>query len=214
MCQDIIGNPCFPQNAINMVNRIFKYNKKQVLSFAKTTGKFGGFSNMAPNYVLFVNEINVPSVEALYQACKFTFYPEIQRQIIEAGNPMIAKKISRSHQALVRSDWEQIKFTVMEWCVRLKLLQNWDKFGGLLRESGSSVIVEYSKKDNVWGSVQKDGDTLEGQNFLGRLLMQIRAEYVIPNKKPQKMLPPNVIGLMLYGVPITEVYAPEYYFDD
>lgn len=197
-----------------MTHETFTYNKHHVLSFAKTTGKFGGLSNMAPDYVLFVNEINVPNAESLYQACKFSLYPEIQRMIIEERNPMAAKRISRQYQAYVRPDWEQIKFVVMEWCLRLKLLQNWDKFGGLLRESGSSVIVEYSTKDDVWGAMPKDNDVLVGQNILGRLLMKVRTEYVVPNKKPEKMLPPNVIGLMLYGTPITEVYAPEYYIDD
>ena len=65
-----------------MGNNIITYYKHQVISFAKTTGKFGGLSNMAADYVLFVNEINIPNVEALYQACKFPLYPEIQRQII------------------------------------------------------------------------------------------------------------------------------------
>lgn len=196
-----------------MTNETFVYNKHQVLSFAKTTDKFGGLSNMAPDYVLFINEINVPNTESLYQACKFSLYPEIQRLIIEERNPMNAKRISRQYQAYVRSDWEQIKISVMEWCLKLKLLQNWDKFGGLLRESGSSVIVEYSTKDDLWGAMPKNDDILVGQNVLGRLLMKMRTEYVMPNKKPQKMLPPNVIGLMLYGTPITEVYAPEYYLD-
>lgn len=214
MCQGILGNLYSPQNAVNMTNENFIYNKRNVISFAKTTGEFGGLSNMAPNYVLFVNEINIPNAEALYQACKFTFYPEIQRKIIEEKNPMLSKKISRQYQAYVRSDWEQIKFLVMEWCIRLKLLQNWEKFGGLLRRSGSTAIVEYSSKDDVWGALPKENDILEGQNVLGRLLMKIRTEYIVPDKKPQKMSPPNVIGLMLYGIPVSDVYAPEYYIDD
>ena len=127
---------------------------------------------------------------------------------------MISKKISRHYQAYVRSDWEQIKFLIMEWCLQLKLLQNWNSFGQLLRESGSSVIGEYSVKDNIWGAIPIDNERLAGMNILGRLLMKIRAQYVIPNHKPIKILPPNVIGLMLYGIPISETYAPEYYVDD
>lgn len=197
-----------------MDNNTFTYYKHEVISFAKTTGKFGCLSNIATDYVLFVNEINIPNVEALYQACKFSLYPEIQRQIIEERSPMMSKRISRHYQAYVRSDWEQIKFLVMEWCLKLKLLQNWDKFGKLLKESGSSVIVEYSTKDNVWGASPIDNEKLAGQNILGRLLMKIRAQYVIPNRKPQKVLPPNVIGLLLYGTPVSETYAPEYYIED
>lgn len=197
-----------------MIMQLFTYNKHDVLSFAKTTGKFGGLSNMAADYVLFVNETVIPNTEALYQACKFSLYPNIQRLIIEESNPIISKRISRHYQSLVRSDWEEIKFTVMEWCIRLKLLQNWDRFGGLLKESGTSVIVEYSTKDGIWGAKPNGNNILEGYNILGRILMKMRAEYVIPNKKPYKILPPNVVGFLLYGQPIKEVFAPEYYLDD
>lgn len=190
------------------------YNKHQILSFGKTDGRFGGLSNMAPNYAVFVNEICVPNIESLYQACKFPLYPEIQKQILEENNPMKAKQISRNFQSYVRQDWDQIKYSVMEWCLKVKLLQNWDKFGSLLRESGQSVIVEFSKKDIVWGAAPKDNDTLEGGNAMGRLLMKLRAEYIDSNKRPQRILPPNVTGLLLYGNPITEVFTPEYYLED
>lgn len=47
------------------------YNKNEVITFSKTTGKFGGLSNMAPGYSLFVNETNIANTEILYQACRF-----------------------------------------------------------------------------------------------------------------------------------------------
>lgn len=192
----------------------YRYNKHNIVSFGKTDGRFGGLSNMAPDYALFVNEICIPNTEALYQACKFSLYPEIQRLILEEGNPMKAKIISRQHQSFVRQDWDTIKFKVMEWCLCIKLLQYWDKFGSLLRDSGTATIVEYSAKDNIWGATPTDNDTLEGENILGRLLMKIRDEYIIPNKKPSRMSPPNITGFMIYGNLIGDVYSPEYYLDD
>lgn len=197
-----------------MSKEVYTYNKRNVLSFAKTTGRFGGFSNMAPDFAMFVNEINVPNVEALYQACKFSLYPQIQKMILEEKNPMQCKMISRKYQSYVRQDWEMIKYAVMEWCVKVKLLQNWNTFGSLLKESGTSVIVEYSTKDNVWGAMPKGEDMLEGENALGRLLMKIRHEFVESGNKPVKITPPQITGMMLYGVPIGDVYTPEYYFDD
>ncbi|MDP2452491.1 MULTISPECIES: hypothetical protein [unclassified Kaistella] len=50
---------------------IREYQKSNSITFAKTDGRFGGLSNMAPGYPLFINEVNIQSVEILYQACRF-----------------------------------------------------------------------------------------------------------------------------------------------
>lgn len=190
------------------------YNKREVVTFAKTTGPYGGLSNMAKNYPLFVNEILINSVELLYQALKFSLNPDIQNQILSQDNPMKAKEISRQHKDLVRKDWDNIKYLVMEWCLRIKLMQNWDKLSELLRSTGRRPIVEYSTKDAVWGALPVDEDRLEGKNALGRLLMKIRRDYIEPNKKIERVIPPNITGLLLLGFPISVVYPPEYYLEE
>lgn len=190
------------------------YNKREVITFAKTTGPFGGLSNMAKDFPIFVNENIIDSVEALYQALKFPFYPDIQYQILSQSNPMLAKRISRLNQNKVRSDWNNIRFTVMEWCLNIKLLQNWESFGQILHSTGRNTIVEYSVKDPVWGAVPIDDVFLKGVNAMGRLLMKVREQYVINGERPIKVSPPNVIGLLLYGVPVSTVFSTDYYFED
>ena len=107
---------------MNMQQR--RYNIDQVVTFAKVTGKYGGLSNMSSEFPMFVNEVCIRSVEALYQAMKFPLQPQIQLDIINESNAMRAKVISRSHHEYVRPDWDEIKFEVMEWCLKVKLLQN------------------------------------------------------------------------------------------
>lgn len=211
----IIGNLYFlPKGAyIKIMSTYRRYEKYKVISFAKTNGRFGDLSNMAKDYVLFVNELSIPSVESLYQACKFSLYPKIQEEILLESNPMRSKITSRKYQSFIRQDWDNIKFNVMEWCLKIKLMQYWDKFGKTLKETEGKDIVEYSAKDTIWGA-KPEGDYLVGVNAMGRLLMKIRQEYVIANKQPEYVLPPNITGFLLLGNPITKVYAPEYYLDD
>lgn len=190
------------------------YNKREVITFAKTTGNFGALSNMAKDFPLFINEIMVDSTETLYQALKFPFHPEIQALILKQSNPMRAKIVSRHYQKCVRPDWDKIKFLVMEWCLRVKLLQNWESFGNVLRSTGRNTIVEYSVKDNIWGASPLDKDFLQGVNALGRLLMKIREEYLDGMQKPTMVAPPNILGFLFMGYPVATVYAPEYYFND
>lgn len=187
------------------------YESRNVLTFAKTTGRFGGLSNMSGDYALFVNEVYIPTVEALYQACKFPLYPSIQMEIVSQTNPMQAKTVSRHYQAFVRQDWDNVKLRVMEWCLKVKLLQNWDTFGRLLDETGDAVIVEYSTKDCVWGAMPKGDGTLEGFNALGRLLMKLRQEYVRDGESLHEVDPPAVAGMMLFNTPVGKVFSSDYY---
>lgn len=196
-----------------MIVSLRKYSKADVVSFAKTTARYGGLSNMAPKYPLFVNEVLIHSSESLYQACKFPLYPKIQKEIIEQRNPMKAKEISRKYEAYVRKDWDEVKFKVMEWCLEVKLIQNWDTFSNVLIETGDKAIVEYSTKDDIWGA-EPVGDFLIGQNALGRLLMHVRANYIQEGRQRTKLLPPDVVGFLLFGYPIGIVYGQEYYYNE
>ena len=119
---------------------------------------------MSSVFPLFVNEVQVNSVEALYQACKFPLFPHIQERILCQENAMLAKRVSRQYQAYVRQDWDKVKYDVMYWCLEVKLLQNRNAFSALLKETGKKTIVEYSAKDAVWGVKSIGNGLLEGIN--------------------------------------------------
>ncbi len=198
-----------------MNTSIRSYKKTDSIVFAKTKEPFGGLSNMAAGFPLFVNNNNIRTSEALYQACKFPLFPEIQQEIIEQKSPKLAKEISRKYPQYVRQDWDTkgIKFLIMDWCLRVKLLQNYALFSRLLLETEDLPIVEYSNQDAVWGALDQGNGELVGINALGRLLMKLRDE---AKKQPQPtvLLPPNVHGFLLYNNPIDIVHSPEYYFED
>ena len=193
-----------------------KYNYKDIITFAKTDGKFGGLSNMSPGFTLFINEVNIQSSEILYQACKFSLFPNIQEEIMKTQNPMDAKKISRRYQQYVRQDWEKIKFKVMRWCLETKLIQNFDKFSELLLNTDNKIIVEFSKSDNIWGAVPTENkNILEGKNALGRLLMELRYKIQANELNENSVIYPLAIsGFNLYDYPIEEIRNINYFIND
>lgn len=157
-----------------LAERIYDPTSKELAIFKKTHEQWGGYSNMASGYPLIINDIQIRSSEALYQALKYTNYPEIQLKILDQTSPMTAKMVAKPFKELIRPDFEIIKIRIMKWCVHAKLLCNYDKFSHLLLESENKMIVEESRKDNFWGAKRTQDNKLIGVNVLGRILMEAR----------------------------------------
>lgn len=176
------------------------YCRKDCVTFRKTNEVFGGLSNMAGGYPLLVNGVRILTSEALYQACRFPHLPDVQRMIIAQRSPMTAKMKSKPYRNQSRSDWDAVRVKIMRWCLRVKLAQNWDRFSSLLLSTGDRPIVEDSRKDNFWGAIPVDEETLTGTNVLGRLLMELREFLKVQNTDLIKVvISPNIPGFLLYG---------------
>lgn len=152
---------------------IRKYHKNDCIVFKSTKTKYGGLSNMAPNYPIIVYGMVIRNSEALYQALRFPDYPEIQTTILRIASPITAKKYGRKHIDKTREDWIIHRFNIMRFCIAVKYEHNKKEFRNLLDLTENKPIVEYSDKDKVWGAL-KNGDYYEGTNALGRLLMELR----------------------------------------
>lgn len=188
------------------------YHKNEVISFRKTTEEFGGLSNMASGYSLFVNDIIIPSAEHLYQAMRYPLYPNIQAEIIAQDNAMKAKMVSNKYKAQYsRPDWNNIRYKIMKWVLEIKLSQNWDKFSEVLSSTENKPIVEYSHKDKVWGVVLQDNNRFVGINALGRLLMDLRERYIKYDNRLFCVDPVNIPAFLLYNYPIDRICDQAYY---
>jgi len=148
----------------------------RLLCFLRTREAFGGLSNMASGFPLSVNGVKIRTSEALYQACRFPHLPNVQRLIIEQNSPMTAKMKGKPYRKDSRPDWDRVRAKIMRWSLRVKLVQNYRAFSTLLLSTGDRPIVEESRKDDFWGAMPVDPDTLIGMNVLGRLLMELREE--------------------------------------
>lgn len=117
-------------------------------------------------------EINVrgftfPSVEHAYQAFKTDDKVWFNR-IRNAKSPGVAKRMGK--QCPIRKDWESVKFDIMRECVFAKFSQHEDLKEKLLQTKGK-LEEGNTWGDKVWGVVSG-----VGQNWLGRILMDIRSE--------------------------------------
>jgi N-glycosidase YbiA len=182
------------------------YQREDCVIFHKTRETFGGLSNMASGYPLQVAGVAIPSSEALYQACRFPHLPEVQRAIVQQSSPMTAKMKSKPFRKQSRDDWEEIKVAVMKWCLKVKLIQHWDRFSELLLSTATKPIVEQSRRDAYWGAIlQAHGETLIGSNVLGRLLMDLRER---SRKTPEEfsiLLPLPLSNFVILGHPIGSI---------
>jgi ribA/ribD-fused uncharacterized protein len=182
------------------------YVKRDVVFFRTTTGEFGPLSNMAPHFSIFLLGTRIQTAEALYQACRFPDDPEIQRIIIDQPSPMTAKMKSKKYRTHTRTDWDSVRVSVMRWCLRAKLSQNWVRLGAVLEKTKDTPIVEESTKDDFWGAKPQDDGTLRGRNVLGRLLMELRQEYrAVEEGRLEGLKFPSIAQFRLFGTPLEQI---------
>lgn len=128
--------------------------------------------------------------------------------IVSEGSPMTAKMRSKPYRKESRPDWDEVRVKVMKWCLRVKLVYNWRKFSELLLSTGDLSIVEDSRKDNYWGAMPQDDNTLNGQNVLGRLLMDLRRRLKDEPDTLRSVPPLQIRNFCFLGEPIPMIDSP------
>ena len=141
-----------------------------------TTNSFRNDRSFLSNYyqspiVIEPGHVVYDTAEHLYQTCK-TDDPHYQEWIRVATKPGEAKR--RGRRVPIRSDWEKIKLDVMRDVLRLKF----DQHPGLkqkLLDTGDEPLLEINawRRTQFW-SIDTSG---VGENWLGKLLMELRAYY-------------------------------------
>jgi type I restriction enzyme S subunit len=183
------------------------YDRGTSVVFRRAADEFGGLSNMTGRFAICVEDVRTWSSEALYQACRYPHLPNLQAEILAERSPMTAKMRSKPFRQDSRPDWSRVRVRVMRWCLRIKLANNWDAFGQLLRLTGTRPIVEESLKDDFWGARPAGPGELVGQNVLGRLLMELREQLLDRPESLQVVEPPKVDEFRLLGHEVGTVFA-------
>ncbi len=96
---------------------------------------------------------------------------EIAHRILMAPSAHEAFKIAEANKAHRRPDWDDIKVCIMRGILRAKVEQH-EYVRRKLLATGDRTLVEDSWRDAVWGW----GPNRDGQNLLGKLWMEVRAE--------------------------------------
>jgi ribA/ribD-fused uncharacterized protein len=139
------------------------------------------FTNYAP-YGFFANNTFWQTGEHYFQAQKFpkmALYEEVR----QSATPSAARHLARQNFRRQRSDWNNIRLDVMRETLRLKFNDN-PPLVQLLLSTGARPLVEASEDDNFWGY----GPDRQGENNLGKLLMELRDYYRAASGEPPKQL--------------------------
>jgi type I restriction enzyme, S subunit len=185
---------------MNQLAKARTYKSVECVVFRIAANRFGGLSNMSSDYPLEINGTRVWSSEALYQACRFPLRPDLQRLIVAERSPMTAKMKAKHFLPKSRHDWESVRIKIMRWCLRVKLAQNWSRFGNLLLSTGNRPIVEESTRDKFWAAKQTKPGELVGINAMGRLLMELREQLTGCGRDRLSVVEPlNLCDFLFFG---------------
>jgi len=135
-------------------------------------GSYFFLSNFYPCKIKW-NEKVWPSSEHIYQAEK-TLSDGWKELIRLANTPGNAKHMGKMVPLV--SNWEEKKISVMKDILRAKFKDMY--LGHALHETGDKILIEGNEwHDNFWGicSCEKCKNK-NGQNMLGKLLMELREE--------------------------------------
>ncbi len=127
-------------------------------------------SNFAPATFTY-RGISYLNAEAAFQAQKCQ--TEEEKLLFTNLSPGSAKKFGR--KVALRTDWEDVKETLMEEIVREKFLQNPSLAKALISTYPLDLKEGNSWNDTFWGI---SNETAKGQNRLGNILMKIRSEFI------------------------------------
>lgn len=140
---------------------------------------YGIFSNLYPSPVHFEGK-HYPTAEHAYQAGKAR-KSEVRDWILSAPSPALAAMAAHGlYTWEVTPNWAEIKFERMRQVLRAKFEQHPD-LRGILIGTGQARLVEVGTVNNavnrLWGEVNG-----VGQNMLGVMLMELRAEFSVASK--------------------------------
>lgn len=128
--------------------------------------------NFYPSLIhLPLDNISYQNAEAAYQAQKETDLAK-RKIFFSTAQPGYAKRLGR--QVKLPPNWEERKLSIMREVLLAKFSQNPALLKELLQTGSAELVEANSWGDRTWGVDQASG---QGQNLLGKLLMQIRTQF-------------------------------------
>lgn len=126
-------------------------------------------------FTLVFDGVKYPTSEHAYHAQKFRGDAQpmrLRREVIRTANSAHeAFKYAEVQKAYRRRDWDDVKVDFMREILRAKVHQH-EYVRRKLLATGDRELVEDSWRDPYWGW----GPNRDGQNMLGKLWMEVRAE--------------------------------------
>lgn len=156
-------------------------NIENIITFTKVKLPFGWLGNMAP-YKLINDGVEWNTSEALFQALRFgNDEMDIKEKIRAEKLPMSAKMIAKSNiDKMCVTPMSEADLNNMRNVIRLKVNQHPELKDELLATGDDVIVEDVKNRQNesglFWGAALQDDGTWKGQNWLGKIWMEIRDE--------------------------------------
>lgn len=137
---------------------------KLIQSFTKDNFFLSNFYICPVTY----EDVEYPSSEHAYQAAK-SLDIDVRLAVRKKVTPGKAKQLGRA--LVVRSDWDEVKVSVMKDILKAKFFPTGYLANKLLETKDAMLIEGNTWGDSFWGVYNNFGT-----NMLGKLLMQIRED--------------------------------------
>jgi ribA/ribD-fused uncharacterized protein len=155
---------------LNMSKEMVLSKSTKEIVFSMSSYSF--LSNFYPSQITIDGKI-YHHVEGYYQACKQRGIDDKSADYIaQFKDPSACKSVARSIPMTKgrEKEWEDgMKIDVMRDALFEKFIQNED-LGRMLLWTNERELIEYAPWDEYWGT----GKYGNGQNMLGKLLMEVR----------------------------------------
>ena len=144
--------------------------------------------------VFTVDEITFSSMEQYMMYEKAILFQDYQtaEKILSTDDVAEIKALGRIVQHFDEEIWREKREKIVHKGVLQKFLQN-PELAEKLLETGEQMIAECAVKDKIWGIGLSMGDEerfcvdkWKGQNLLGQILMQVRAEISVQSQNIEK----------------------------
>lgn len=146
--------------------------------------KYGEFSNWYQREFV-IDDFRYFCVEQYMMAQKAKLFHDSVRYtaILRANSPKDCKALGKQVTPFDAKVWDAVKYDIVKTGNKAKFEQNPDLMN-LLLSTGDRIMAEASPKDKIWG-IALDAETAKhinpeawpGQNLLGKILMELKAEY-------------------------------------
>ena len=144
---------------------------------------YGFLSNWYP-CIFVVDDFEYLFVEQYMMAQKAKLFHDSKRYtaILRSSDPEECKKLGRLVQGYDPAVWTAARYEVVKTAIKAKFGQNMGLRKALL-ETEDAFLAEANPKDSIWG-IGLDAETARqtnyydwpGENFLGKILMEVRDE--------------------------------------
>lgn len=161
----------------------------KIIGFHSPEEEYGYFSNWYLSDFEYAG-IKYTSVEQfmMYHKVLMAANTELAERIMSTDDPAQIQELAGTKHFYdyykIKDAWEKYSYTIVKRGIRAKFIQNKWLMANLLRTE-KAVLVECSKSDKQWGiginianARWMDVKNWQGNNKLGRILMELRSEFV------------------------------------